>query len=537
MKHRKIFPIFAVLMALCLLLTACGTTTTTDESVAPAEEATSSDAGKAVEEAAAASTKDTLVVAIPSDPGSLDFNNNIEGYNGLVFGQMGETLVTTDDEGAVVPYLAESFEYLDDTTIAFYLRKGVKFHNGEELTSEDVEYTFQRCAAHPVLSTEITNIDVENSYCEDEYTYVMKLFNVSAPLLYTLALDPFCIVNKDYCESVDETVIASEPVGTGPYEFVSWDVGTAVTLKAYDGYWDADNAAKIKNLTFKVIAEAANRTIELETGNVDLALDIQVTDTSIIESNDDLSLLVGEGTGVTFGLINQRREPFNNIDVRLALVKAIDRESLCNAIYDEYGTVPNSVYAATLFGYDDTYAAANYGYDPDAAKELLAGAGYDDSNPLFVDIVVSQSGNASACAEIISNMWSQIGIQSEIHEYEAGTFFEYFANFDYDFSIATQTATSPDPDPVTYVIFSGSGMGLWSSDETDELLELERVSTDVEARQDAFVKFQQICQEKVAAAPLLTASIISACNKDLAGIPNYTYIGNNMRYNTFYWAN
>lgn len=528
MKHHKLLRVIASSLALLMLLSACGTSP-----------ASPSDTGNENSGDPGASTvvKDTLTVAIPSDPNSLELNNNIEGYNGLLISQISETLVTTDDEGNIVPLLAESYEYTDDTTIVWHLQKNVTFHNGDKMTAEDVAYTFQRCAAHPVLSQEISNIDLENSYVEDDYTYVMKLHDVSAPLLYTLALTPFGIVSKAYCEANDDTTLAAKPVGTGPYAFVSWEVGSNVVLKGYENYWDTEHVAKIPNLIFKVVSEAANRTIELETGNVDLALDIQVMDASIIENDDDLNLLVGTGTGVTFAIINQRREPFDNVDVRLALIKAIDRDALCGAIYDEFGSVPNSVFAASLWAYDDTYAAEHYGYDPDAAKELLAGAGFNESNPLTIDIVVSESGNAAACAEIMRNMWEQVGIQANITAYEAGTYFEFFDNFDYDVTIATQTAASPDPDSVTFVIFSSFAMAMWSSPETDALLLQERAATDLDERREAFVEFQRICQERVAIAPLLTASVISAANKNLEGLPNYTYISNCARYNDIYWAN
>ena len=145
--------------------------------------------------------------------------------------QMFDRLVMMDNDMNLVPGLAESWEVIDDTTTVFHLRQGVKFHNGEEMTSEDVKYSLERCIANPGVN--YNYLIIESITCDDDYTVTIKTSAPFNALLYRLSLDAASIICKSADTSAEE--FNKNPVGTGPFKFVSWELGGDVVLEAFEG--------------------------------------------------------------------------------------------------------------------------------------------------------------------------------------------------------------------------------------------------------------------------------------------------------------
>ena len=228
--------------------------------------------------------KDTLVIAQNADIYSMDPQLKKDTQSGRIKTLVFETLVRTDSENNILPGIADSWEFVDDTTIHFSIHLGITFHNGEPLTMDDILYSFQRGETAPQTSATMDPIDIPNCKAIDENTFEMKLKYPFGAIMLNLSDSCCSIVDKSYVEEVGEDEFAQKPIGTGPYVFDNWVTGDRCELKAYDGYWG--DKPSIPNITFRVITEGANRAIELETGGVDVALDILPGDVERITNID-----------------------------------------------------------------------------------------------------------------------------------------------------------------------------------------------------------------------------------------------------------
>lgn len=316
---KRVFALFTAMFLLCGMLAGCGPTgsssTTTD----------GSDDG----------AKDTLIVAIPESPTYMDpmVQASIGTYR--VTTQMFDRLVMMDNDMNLVPGLAESWEVIDDTTTVFHLRQGVKFHNGEEMTSEDVKYSLERCIANPGVN--YNYLIIESITCDDDYTVTIKTSAPFNALLYRLSLDAASIICKSADTSAEE--FNKNPVGTGPFKFVSWELGGDVVLEAFEDYWGG--APAVKRVIFRTIPEALNRTIGLETGEVDLAYDLGITDLESLADNASVTTLTSPSTTVWYVGMNVQKAPFDNEKVRQAVAYALDPQGYIDLVFSGEATPAN----------------------------------------------------------------------------------------------------------------------------------------------------------------------------------------------------
>ena len=274
MKMKKrIFALFTAMVLLCGALTGCG----------PTGSSTTTPSGSGDADGAEAGQKDTLIVAVPESPTYMDPMVQASIATFRVTTQMFDRLVMLDYDMNLVPGLAESWDVVDETTTVFHLRKGVKFHNGEEMTSEDVKYSLERCMANPGVN--YNYLIIESITCDDDYTVTIKTSEPFNALLPRLTLDAASIICKSADTSPEE--FNKNPVGAGPYKFVSWELGGDVVLEAFEDYWGG--APAIKRIIFRTIPEALNRTIGLETGEVDLAYDLGITDLESLEGSETVT--------------------------------------------------------------------------------------------------------------------------------------------------------------------------------------------------------------------------------------------------------
>lgn len=197
-----------------------------------------------------------------------------------------DTLTVVNPEtGVLEPSLAESWEQTSDTSYRFKLRQDVKFHDGSQMTAEDVKFSLDRAIKSAAVSYIVDFIDTVNAV--DEYTVDITLDAPYAPALRNLSVPFAAIVPKKAVEQ-DEEGFKLHPIGSGPYKFVDWKQGDSARLEAFDEYWGTP--AVTRNLVMRVIPEASQRTIALETGEVDLAYDILPNDIAKINDNPKLAL-------------------------------------------------------------------------------------------------------------------------------------------------------------------------------------------------------------------------------------------------------
>lgn len=436
--------------------------------------------------------KDELLVAISAEPVTLDPSDQNDSASSLAIRQVYDPLLIQDEEMNIGPGLAESWEFTDETTLVLHLREGVKFHNGETMTSADVLFSLRRALENPKVSSFIDCIDIDNSSAIDELTVELKTHYPFVPLLSNLALPSICIVSQKAVEEAGDD-IGSSPCGTGPFKLTNWVSGDRLEFERNDEYW-GDKPAFSK-MTFRVIPENANRAIELETGGVDIALSLAPNDGTRLKDDPNVKVLVYASLSTTGIQMNTSVEPFNDVRVRQALNYACDYQAIGETVYEGYGERQSAPMSTEVWGANTDLPP--YTYDPQKAKELLAEAGYPDGLPKKITLVTNDNRQRIDTFEIMQNQLAQIGIESEIAVRDMASLASFIPG-EYEVFMAGWGTTTGDPDYGLYQTFnSESGTAnsariQFYDPEVISLLEEGRAEIDEEKRLEIYYKVQQL---------------------------------------------
>jgi peptide/nickel transport system substrate-binding protein len=463
--------------------------------------------------------EDTLVEGFQYDATSFDphVTSDIASQNVMV--QIYEALMKVNPKGELKPHLAEKVEQIDDTTYKFTLRKNVKFHNGETLKASDVKFTLLRGLNEgQATGYVVASINPDGIETPDDSTVIIKLKKPDATFLaYMAHIGGACILNEKAVKAAGDDY-GMNPVGTGPYKFQSWVKGDRVTLVRNDDYWG--EKAKIKNVVFRPIAEATNRTIELETGGVDIAFSIQPLDLSRIEGNQKLKLFRNKDTSVYTIGINAERPALKDIKVRQAISLAIDSEALNKAVYRGVGTVGRTVLPMTLPYYDATAPA--HEYDPEKAKKLLAEAGHEKGLKLV--LVSNENKERIDTMTIAQSMLKKVGIESEIQVIEWGVYLDKLVQGEYDLCSGGWSCSVLDPDEAIYGQYHSSEIGAgynWvhlRDKEVDRLIEEGRTAADSSKRGEVYKELQKRINDMYVVVITNSGEELIAMNSNVQGL-------------------
>ena len=366
--------------------------------------------------------KDTLIVAGYGDSDTLDPQKNVTHEK--VMRELYEGLLEIDpDTGDFVGALAETWEHSDDyMTWTFHLRKGVKFaSSGKEMTSADVVATFDRLLDKENPGRYYQNVEfLDTVTAPDDYTVQMTLGHAYGPVEDTLTQACTYIMNKDYLEKYgDDIGFDPETIdGTGPYKLVSWSVDEEADMVANENWWRGEVGTK--NLIYKIIPEASSRAMAIETGEVDIMDRPGVDDVARLEKTDGLVVFNKPGYGI-HGFQYNCSEGHVTADtkVRQAIMYAIDKETICQALYGSIGeSATHGPLAPQYFGYVDLGVQP---YDVEKAKALLAEAGYPDGFDLSV-MTYNGYNKGVELAETIKEYLSKVGINVTIDSVDGATF-------------------------------------------------------------------------------------------------------------------
>lgn len=405
---KKMTMAFALALALGALAGCGGQKSTADASAAETKAASETKAAGETQEAATdASVKDTVTVVLKGEPSNVDPHGNTELVAMTTQVQIFETLVKKDENGEIVPGLAESWEQIDDRTIRFKLRENVKFHNGETLSADDVVYTIQRATEKPSSASIFAAFDAENTKKVDDLTVDVATKEPFAAVFNYLTSTRGGIVCKKAVEEMGDDAFGRNPVGTGPFKFDNWVSGTDITLKRFDEYWGEKPA--YSTLVLKFITETANRALEIEAGNADIVLDPATDDLERLAETDGLQVVTGDSYGMSYIAFSQDDEVVGDERVREALSLALDLDIMVESVYGNYATVAESVMPATIL-YSKSQGA--HEYNVEKAKELLAEAGYP--NGLEVTLNLPSGSEQQNIGVIAQNMWKEIGVTANI---------------------------------------------------------------------------------------------------------------------------
>ena len=458
--------------------------------------------------------KNTLTWAQGADVTSLDPHQGKETPAVQVNTQIFDTLVTVDPEtNEVVPQIAESWEQTDDQTYVFKIREGIKFHDGSDLTAEDVKFSLDRARNSAAVSY-IVNF-IEEVTVDDDHTVTVKTTAPYAPTLRNLAIPFAAIVPKAVVEA-DENAFIQNPVGSGPYKFVEWNHGDHVTLKAFDDYYAGK--PETENLIMKVIPETSQRTIALETGEVDLAYDLAVNDIPKVNSDDKLTVYEIPSLTCWYVSMNMNKNPFDNPKVREAMSMAIDRQTIIDTINAGSGQTADAIIAPAVFGY---YSTGVKEYNPTKAKELLAEAGYP--NGFSTTLWVNDNQSRIEMCQAMQAMLLEVGVQCNLEVLEFGSFISRTTAGDHDLAYFGWTTSSGDADYSYYSLEHSTQQGaagnrsFLADPDVDKLIEEARSNTNEEERKELYKELAIKLDEINNNIPVYYSSINVGANKKVEG--------------------
>ena len=460
-----------------------------------------------------ASAKDTFVYGLTAEPKTLDglLADDFVAYT--ITNNLYDNLIIQEPDGSLTPGLAESWTYNDiGDEITFALRKGVKFHDGSEMTAADVKFTFDHDIDHPPAANLTSAMD--RMEIVDDYTVKLFLKHPFGPIEYAISGSQLAIVSKAAYEA-DPAGFARKPVGTGPYKINEWFSGDKITITRHDDYWQG--APVIKDVTFKIITDISTAVIALENGEIDM-VQPNTTDRDNLMANSDVTYYEVEQQSTYFLAMNNKRGLFTNKDMRLALAYAVDREALLVGALDGIGAICNTP-MARVFGHPGEFDW--YDYNPEKAKEHLAAAGYPDG--LTITFTTMNSTGYSKPTEIIQDQLRKVGITVVIDRMERAAFLDaVITRKDYEIAVMSATAFYPDSDYLFAMYHSdpteeGRNYHLNEDPVLDGLLEEARVLQDSEGREALYLQVCERFKEEAFQVPLYVMLANMAASSKLRG--------------------
>jgi len=453
-----------------------------------------------------AQPKDTLTVALVSHAPTLDPHMHFERVGILVNINMFDSLLHKNARLEYEPSLATSWKALSDTQWEFKLRKGVKFHNGETMTPDDVKYSFERVLDQKKKSPQYGNVRAikEIRIVDPETIHIIT--DKPFPLLLE-RLVFFPIVPRKHVEAVgDQAFGTTSPVGTGPWKFVEWKRDQLIRLEAFDQHWRGK--PPFKHLIIRAIPEIATQVAEMKTGGVDLIRNVSADLIPELRNHPQTYISSAPILRVHYVELDMRYPPFDKKPVRQAANYAVDKQTIIQKLMGGLGQIVATTVQPKAFGFDPDVKP--YPYDPKKAKELLAQAGY----PNGVDITLhSAFVEFRPVFEAITQMLTEVGIRTNAKVWDPGPAWnkvlqgEGKATNGYYGSWGNYSVF--DADAVLHPLYHtepGSWIGKWYTrvEGLDGLIDEARSTVDQARRKRTYSRIQNLIREEAPAIFLWT---------------------------------
>src|SRR5262245_25596861 len=358
-------------------------------------------------------------MALAAEPNTFDPHLTVGRNTQIFIANVYAGLTARDAQGNLVPALAESWKRLNPTTWQFTLRKGVKFHNGDEFNAECVKFTLDR-ATNPetkaTISSEVSTIastEVLNANIVHVTTKTPDfLLPVRLGELFGLMLSP------KHTNAMGREAIATKPNGTGPFKLVAWTKNERLVLEANESYWRG--APSVKTIVVRPILEDAARIAALQAGEVDLIAPVPHVRIAELQQNSKLAIKTIAAPRIFHVTIDVRKPPFDNVKVRQALNHAVDVNAILKTLYFGHGTRLATVVDKGALGYDPSVQP--YPYDPSKAKALLAEAGFPNGFETEFDSFTGSIADHSKPAEAIVGYLQKVGVKAKQNVFEFSAF-------------------------------------------------------------------------------------------------------------------
>jgi peptide/nickel transport system substrate-binding protein len=508
--------LLSTVLVLAVVAGACGD----DDDSAEAGDSGVDTAETTTEEAAGDASGGTLVAAVSSDPGSLNPAITTSGGVHTASELMFNGLVELDTGGEPVPGLAESWDIEEDGALyRFHLLEGVRWHDGEPFTSADVVYTFEEVLLDLHARTAASvGAAIESIEAPDDLTVELRFTEPYAPLLQQLNVTEAPVLPAHIYEGTDpqENPANLEPVGTGPFRFVSYTPDSEIRLARNEHYFK-DGLPHLDEVVLRIIPDDGSALAALEAGEVDFLFGAPGPDLERLRDDDTLSFLEtsvnpGGSNCIMTVTFNLDRPMFADVDTRRAIGTALDRQQFVDRVAFGEGRVATAPISSNVpVGYAEGIDLPEH--DPDEAEAMLDAAGWvrdgggtrtaqgvegvDDGTPLAFDFVAFPA--FQAYGELFAAQLERVGADVTLRPMEPPVFVEtVFTERDFDTNVISY-CNGPDPEIGVRRMYVSSNIGTvpfsnaagYSDQEVDRLFDEALTTVDAAARADIYRQIQE----------------------------------------------
>ena len=533
---------FSFVLLLGIVLSACGGATPT-----PTVQTNPTEVTAPAAEASVVSEPQTIIVALQAAPLTVDPADHRERNSETVIRNMFDGLVTRDPVSNVYNEMADAFTWQDDTTLEITLRQGVKFHNGVEMTADDVVFTFDRIIKENA-------IEYPEAHTSPRKGLIAPLASIEKTGDYTVAMHftaPFPtamqmlvhqqILSKAYLESVGTEGFIAAPIGTGPFKFVSAQPGyTEVVMEKFADYYGGSpdlppvGPACVDTVVFRAIPEASTRVAALLAGEVDIIQNVPAELVSTLEQVPGIQIKTAPGTTPKWMEMNVNQAPFDDVRVRQALNYAIDKDLIIEALYGGRAAAlpgalsPNNNYVNT--------ALEPYAYDTVKALALLAEAGWTDNNGdgmlekggVPFSFTIDTEEYLRGISEAIAGQLRAIGIDATVRIWEYSVVKPLLQGGERMAFMGDWGDSAFDPVGhmeakwhgfVANTTYGRGNFSGYNNPRVNELIKLGETTIDTGARHVIYDEAQQIIYDEAPAIFLILPDVVEAAS---ARVQNWT---------------
>lgn len=443
-------------------------------------------------DAPAAEAKDAITIAIYQDIKTLDPHNSGMTIDKVVYQNVFDCLLNLYN-GEYEKVLAEDYTIsADGTEYTVILKKGIKFHNGEELKASDVVFSMERAKTSTNLASYTACI--ESVTAADDYTVVFKLDGPNVPFLMSVIAFVPIMNEKATTESSD---VNYNPVGTGPYKFVSYATGQNIKLTRNDE-WHGGKAA-IKDVTFTILTDTNASLMAVESGDVDMTYSIPSIAVNSVKENDKLGIELIPTIGSCYIAYNIEKAPFDDVNFRLALACATNREEIINTALDGMAVSTDVLWTEQWAGDSSTYGPETF--DVEKAKDYLAKSNYNGETITYV----AGSDDYKKIGVVMQQQYAAIGVNMEVEQLETNTWVSDMMSGNYDI---TFTGMSFDLDVSLWKnalhssAINGYNFSRLNNPEVDAAFDAGNSILDAEARAKNYEVIEKVLYEEAIVIPV-----------------------------------
>ncbi|KKO55564.1 ABC transporter substrate-binding protein [Paenibacillus sp. DMB20] len=455
----------------------------------------------------------TVRVAMATEPDNLDPYMSAATDTGSMMDNVFDGLFEAGENSELVPAIAESYKISKDgLTYTFAIRKGIKFHDGSDLTAEDVKYSYEKLSGlngKEPLSSKFAAIAEINT--PDDHTVVVKLKEKDAAFL---AANIVAIVPKDYEEQ------SGKPIGAGPFKFVSYTPGQQLILEKNGNFYDQERKPSLDRVEFKIMPDPNASVLALQSGDIDMIPGISAQ--GALQLGDGFQIVSGPQNMVQLMALNNTVKPLNDVKVRQAINHAIDKDVIIQTVAEGGGVKLGSNMSPAMKMYYQEGLEDRYQPDAEKAKMLLKEAGYDNGFKLTITVPSNYAFHVDT-AQVIAEQLKAVGIEASIKQIEWSSWLEdVYNNAKYEATIIGLTGKI-DPHEVLgrYETKYSKNFFKFSNAEFDDLVNRGRLEIDESKRAELYKQAQTVLADQAAAVFIMDPSRSVAMKGSLHGFKMY----------------